>query len=78
MDGCRDLARGNLQAVHFAEPLYEFLEGAAAKFPAFFPQENENRLRQAACHLAGIGKGLHPITARTLFLMMFYMPRLRG
>ena len=75
MDGCRDLARGNLQAVHFAEPLYEFLEDAAAQFPAFFPQENENRLRQAACHLAGIGKGLHPdYRADLVFDDVLYAP----
>lgn len=59
LDGCRDLARGNLQAVHFAEPLYGFLKSAAEHFPSFFDTENENRIRKAACHLAGIGKGLH-------------------
>ena len=35
-DGCRDLARGNLQAVNFGEPLYNFLEPAAAHFPHCF------------------------------------------
>jgi len=75
MDGCRDLARGNLQAVHFADPLYQFLEGAAAHFPAFFPAENENRLRKAACQLAGIGKGLHPdYRADLVFDDVLYAP----
>ena len=51
-DGCRDLARGNLQAVHFGEPLYKFLESSAEIFPASFDRDNENRLRKAACFLA--------------------------
>lgn len=75
MDGCRDLARGNLQAVHFAEPLYQFLENAAAHFPKFFEIENENRLRKAACHLAGIGKGFHPdYRADLVFDDVLYAP----
>jgi len=75
MDGCRDLARGNLQAVHFAEPLYKFLEKAAAHFPKTFDAENENRLRRAACQLAGIGKGLHPdYRADLVFDDVLYAP----
>ena len=75
LDGCRDLARGNLQAVHFAEPLYQFLEDAAANFPKSFDIENENRLRRAACHLAGIGKGLHPdYRADLVFDDVLYAP----
>lgn len=75
MDGCRDLARGNLQAVHFAEPLYAFLEGAAEHFPRFYERENENRLRKAACYLAGIGKGLHPdYRADLVFDDVLYAP----
>jgi exopolyphosphatase/guanosine-5'-triphosphate,3'-diphosphate pyrophosphatase len=60
LDGCQDLARGNLQGMHFAKPLYAFLEPLGPIMPAAFSQENEVRLRRAACHLAGIGKGLHP------------------
>ena len=75
LDGCRDLARGNLQAVHFAEPLYHFLEEAAAHFPTSFTIENENRLRRAACQLAGIGKGLHPdYRADLVFEDVLYAP----
>jgi len=75
MDGCRDLARGNLQAVHFAKPLYNFLEEAAAHFPKTFDPENENRLRNAACQLAGIGKGLHPdYRADLVFEDVLYAP----
>jgi len=75
MDGCRDLARGNLQAVDFAEPLYQFLEEAAAHFPSYFESENENRLRKAACQLAGIGKGLHPdYRADLVFDDVLYAP----
>lgn len=75
MDGCRDLARGNLQAVHFAEPLYEFLEGAAEYFSKTFENQNEDRLRKAACHLAGIGKGLHPdYRADQVFNDVLYAP----
>lgn len=75
MDGCRDLARGNLQAVHFADPLFEFLKEASAHFPKFFDLENENRLRRAACQLAGIGKGLHPdYRASLIFDSVLYAP----
>jgi exopolyphosphatase/guanosine-5'-triphosphate,3'-diphosphate pyrophosphatase len=75
IDGCRDLARGNLQAVHFAQPLYNFLQEAATAFPCFFDQDNENRLRYAACHLAGIGKGFHPdYRANLVFDDVLYAP----
>ena len=75
MDGCRDLARGNLQAVHFAEPLYNFLKQSAAYFPKTFEAENENRLHRAACQMAGIGKGLHPdYRADLVFNNVLYAP----
>ena len=75
LDGCRDLARGNLQAVHFAEPLYRFLEISAAHFPKTFEVENEKRIHRAACHLAGIGKGLHPdYRADLVFDDVLYAP----
>jgi len=60
LDGCRDLARGNLQGVNFAEPLYDFLQPLDSILPRVFDGQNETRLRMAACHLVGIGKGLHP------------------
>ncbi|WP_051279489.1 Ppx/GppA phosphatase family protein [Hellea balneolensis] len=75
MDGCRDLARGNLQAVHFADPLFEFLKEASSHFPRFFDPENETRLRKAACQLAGIGKGLHPdYRASLIFDSVLFAP----
>ena len=60
VDGCRDLARGNLQAEGFAIPLERFLAPIDAHLPAAFAADNEARLRQAARHLAGMGRGLHP------------------
>ena len=75
LDGCRDLARGNLQAVHFGEPLFHFLEEAAKEFPKSFDTDNENRLRKAACYLAGFGKGLHPdYTPELVFDDILYAP----
>ena len=60
IDGCRDLARGNLQAEGFAKPLGKFLAPVDAHFPRAFEPANEARLREAARHLAGMGRGLHP------------------
>ncbi len=75
LDGCRDLARGNLQAVHFGDPLFRFLEDAAENFPRSFDPDNENRLRKAACYLAGFGKGLHPdYTPELVFDDILYAP----
>ena len=74
-DGCRDLARGNLQAVNFGGPLYDFLDAAAGHFPHCFTPEAENRLRRAACYLVGIGKGLHPdYRANLVFDDVLYAP----
>lgn len=74
-DGCRDLARGNLQGLHFADPLWNFLKEAAQNFPHCFDRENENRLRKAACFLAGMGKGLHPdYQADLVFEDVLYAP----
>jgi len=75
-DGCRDLARGNLQgSASFAGPLYKFLEKASAHFPMCFPPIYEIRLRRAACILAGIGKGLHPsYRADLVFEDVLYAP----
>lgn len=75
LDGCRDLARGSLQGLHLADPLYHFLEPLDDILPAAFEPENESRLRRAACHLAGIGKGLHPdYRASLVFDSVLYAP----
>ncbi len=75
LDGCRDLARGNLQAVDFGNPLYQFIVQAAVHFPYCFDPPNEIRLRHAACYLAGIGKGLHPdYRAGLVFENVLYAP----
>ena len=74
-DGCRDLAKGNLQAVSFGGPLYNFLEDAAEHFPHCFDRDSEIRLRRAACYLVGIGKGLHPdYRANLVFDDVLYAP----
>lgn len=75
LDGCRDLARGNLQGVNFAEPLFDFLKPLDPIMPRVFEQKNELRLRKAACHLVGIGKGLHPdYRAALVFEDVLYAP----
>ncbi len=75
LDGCRDLARGNLQGQGFARPLWEFLTPVNPFCPAVFETENENRLRLAACYLVGIGKGLHPdYRAELVFDDVLYAP----
>ncbi len=75
LDGCRDLARGNLQGVNFAEPLIGFLNPLGPILPSVFDKDNEIRLRQAACHLVGIGKGLHPdYRAGLVFEDVLYAP----
>lgn len=75
LDGCRDLALGNLQAVHFGDPLFGFLKEASVELPKSFEIDNENRLRMAACYLAGFGKGLHPdYTPELVFDDILYAP----
>jgi exopolyphosphatase/guanosine-5'-triphosphate,3'-diphosphate pyrophosphatase len=75
LDGCRDLARGNLQGRHFAGPLYKFLAPLDAVCSRVFDSENEARLRRAACQLVGIGKGLHPdYRASLVFEDVLYAP----
>lgn len=74
-DGCRDLARGNLQDDFFSGPLYKFLSQPSQNFPHVFEPENEERLRRAACSLVGIGKGLHPdYRAALVFEDVLYAP----
>lgn len=75
LDGCRDLARGNLQGVNFAEPLIRFLKRLDPILHSVFEPDNEKRLRKAACHLVGIGKGLHPdYRADLVFEQVLYAP----
>jgi len=75
IDGCRDLARGNLQAEGFATPLGRFLAPIDQHLPSAFDPENEARLRKAARHLAGMGKGLHPdYRAELVFEQVLYAP----
>jgi len=75
LDGCRDLASGNVQGASLGKTLFDFLKPATMKFPKAFEAANENRLRRAACYLAGIGKGLHPdYRAQLVFENVFYAP----
>lgn len=75
LDGCRDLAHGSLQGLHLAEPLADFLRPVDDLIPCAFDEENETRLRRAACHLVGIGKGLHPdYRAALVFEDVLYAP----
>ena len=75
IDGCRDLARGNLQAEGFAVPLGRFLAPIEAHLPSAFAPQSEARLRRAARHLAGMGKGLHPdYRAELVFEQVLYAP----
>jgi len=74
-DGCRDLARGNLQNRFFSDPLYKFLSQVETAFPFTLDKESEIRLRRAACFLAGMGKGLHPdYKAGLVFEDVLYAP----
>ncbi|MEP6343826.1 MAG: Ppx/GppA phosphatase family protein [Maricaulaceae bacterium] len=74
-DGCRDLAQGSLQNKFFARPLYQFLAQAETAFPKAWPTVDEDRLRRAACFLAGVGKGLHPdYKAALVFEDVLYAP----
>ncbi|PHR92568.1 MAG: exopolyphosphatase [Robiginitomaculum sp.] len=74
-DACRALARGRQQGAGIGRPLYEFLQPLDTVFPRSFNIDNENRLRQAACLLVGIGKGLHPDhKARMVFRTVLYAP----
>lgn len=75
LDGCRDLARGNLQGMNFATPLHNFLKQLDPILPRVFDAQNEERLRKAAYHLVGIGKGLHPdYRADLVFEDVLYAP----
>ena len=75
IDGCRDFARGFVQAEHFGPPLYRFLSPLLQAIPRGFGEEEDARLLQAACHLAGLGKNLHPDhRAELVFEDVLYAP----
>jgi len=75
MDGCRDFARGFVQAEHFGPPLYRFLTPILPSLPNGFDAKEDARLLQAACHLAGLGKNLHPdYRAELVFEDVLYAP----
>ena len=74
LDGCRDFARGSLQSESFGPPLMRFVSGIADALPRAFG-EDDTRLRQAACLLAGLGKNLHPdYRAELVFENVLYAP----
>ena len=75
IDGCRDFARGFVQAEHFGTPLFKFLSPLLPYFSCGFGDGNDARLLQAACHLAGLGKNLHPdYRAELVFEDVLYAP----
>lgn len=75
IDGCRDVARGFVQAEHFGRPLYKFLTPLLPYFACGFDEGNDARLLEAACHLAGLGKNLHPdYRAELVFEDVLYAP----
>jgi len=75
MDGCRDFARGFVQAENFGPPLFRFLSSILPSLPSGFNANEDARLMQAACHLAGLGKNLHPdYRAELVFEDVLYAP----
>lgn len=74
-DACLALAKGRDHGVNLGEPLFAFLQDLKTVLPTHFESKNEKRLRQAACALSGIGKGLHPDhKARMAFRTVLYAP----
>jgi len=75
IDGCRDFARGFVQAENFGLPLYRFLSPLLPILSDGFSGKDGARLLQAACHLAGLGKNLHPNhRAELIFEDVLYAP----
>jgi exopolyphosphatase/guanosine-5'-triphosphate,3'-diphosphate pyrophosphatase len=75
IDGCRDFARGFVQAENFGKPLYRFLSPLLPVLSHGFSDKDGARLLQAACHLAGLGKNLHPDhRAELIFEDVLYAP----
>ena len=75
IDGCRDFARGFVQAEHFGPPLFQFLSPLLPALPPGFGAREDARLLRAACHLAGLGKNLHPDhRAELVFEDVLYAP----
>lgn len=75
IDGCRDFARGLVQAEHFGPPLFQFLSPLLSALPHGFGEIEDERLLKAACHLAGLGKNLHPDhRAESVFETVLYAP----
>jgi len=75
IDGCRDFARGFVQAEHFGPPLFRFLSPLLPSLLSGFGETENARLLQAACYLAGLGKNLHPdYRAELVFEDVLYAP----
>jgi len=74
-DGCRAFAKGSLQTENYGRPLYRFVSPIEPYLPQVFNPEDDARLLQAACLMAGIGKDLHPdYRPEAIFAAVLYAP----
>lgn len=74
-DGCRAFAVGSLQTENFGRPLIRFIEPVKPLLPEVFNAEDDKRILESACHMAGIGKDLHPdYRAEAIFAAVLYAP----
>lgn len=74
-DGCRAFAKGSLQTENFGRPLIRFIEPVRPLFPDVFNAEDDKRIFESACLMAGIGKDLHPdYRAEAIFAAVLYAP----
>lgn len=74
-DGCRAFAKGSLQTENYGRPLYRFVSPIESSLPQVFNPEDDARLLQAACLMAGIGKDLHPdYRPEAIFAAVLYAP----